>query len=640
MALTQAVRDPTPAVNRPEITAWEPGEPLPSLERLASTFHLTNFEKMILVLCAGPEIDGEIALQFAKLHMDSRAKFPTFDIALRVFPDADWAAIMPDSNLRHYQLISVQSSENSSLLTSQIRIPERILHFLLGFNSTTDTIIDYLVTRANVTAPLAPSHRKHVMHIKEICEKHPRMAQLPAFVLQSQDITNSLIVAQNVCQDMGLGLFRIPGDTIPTKASDEKILSGILSRECFLAGNALFMDAFDVDEPTKKTIARFAGRTTVPLMFIGSRDSKSFSFDKPVRFIELKRPTKQEQREMWRECLKENLPNEDVRLLYISQIDKIASAFNLDAVSIEGISKKIAEKQSSKKGYDPLLLPSLLQNSTYNLTKNRLGDLAEEIIAVAKMDDIILPSSRKQILKTISHHFKNRHKVYDEWGFARKLNRGLGIVALFAGESGTGKTMAAEAIANELGTDIYRIDLSMIASKYIGETEKNLKQIFDAAETKECILFFDEADTLFGKRSEVKDSHDRYANLQVGYLLQRIESYDGIAILATNFKKSLDSAFVRRIRFIVDFPFPDEYSREQIWRRIFPPSVPLDNLDYEFLARLAITGGNIRNIALNAAFLAVEEGTKVSMSQIKRAAEEEYAKLGRTMTTAEVGNWP
>jgi SpoVK/Ycf46/Vps4 family AAA+-type ATPase len=200
--------------------------------------------------------------------------------------------------------------------------------------------------------------------------------------------------------------------------------------------------------------------------------------------------------------------------------------------------------------------------------------------------------------------------------------------------------MAAEALANELAMDIYRIDLSMVASKYIGETEKNLKQIFDAAETRECILFFDEADSLFGKRSEVRDSHDRYANMQVGYLLQRIESYDGIAILATNFKKSLDPAFTRRVRFIIDFPFPDEKSREQIWRGIFPPAVPVDSIDLKFLSRLSITGGSIRNIALNAAFLAAGDNAPVRMSHIRAAAEEEYAKLGRVMSTAEIGTWP
>jgi SpoVK/Ycf46/Vps4 family AAA+-type ATPase len=296
--------------------------------------------------------------------------------------------------------------------------------------------------------------------------------------------------------------------------------------------------------------------------------------------------------------------------------------------------------QGKETGFDPRRLYSLLQNSTYRLAKTRLGDLAEEIMPIARIDDIILPESRKAMIRAIALHSKHRRKVYDEWGFAKKSTRGLGIIALFSGESGTGKTMAAESIANELRADLYRIDLSMVASKYIGETEKNLRQIFDAAETKECILFFDEADALFGKRSEVKDSHDRYANLQVGYLLQRIESFDGVVILATNFKKSLDPAFMRRVRFIIDFPFPDEKSREEIWQHIFPENVPLAALDYKFLSRLSVTGGSIRNIALNSAFLAAEEGGPVSMNHIKRAAEDEYNKLGRVMSAAEIGKWP
>lgn len=623
-----------------KLPVWTHGEPLPSLEILSNTFHLTSFERMILVLCTGAEIDGEISVLCSKLYKNPSTKFPTFDIATRAFPGADWEAILPDSHLRRYQLITLHSYDDVPLITSTLRIQEHILHYLLGFNAVMDSTLDYLVRPVRMTAPVAPSHRERVSDIVAFYEKNPNKTKLPIFLLWGPDAESSLIVAQNACEELGLGLWNIPGDLIPSKTPEEKLLSGLLSRECFLSGSALYIDAVDVDESAKRTIARFAGRSVVPLVFLGTRDSWSFVSDKPTITLALKRPSKEDQRQMWKECLGRYMRNDNTKSHCLAEIDRIANMYNLDAVSIEGISKKISSMQDSKEGYDPLRLYSLLQSSAYKLTKNRLGDLAEEIIPVARIDDIILPVSRKNMIKTIALHFRHRRKVYDEWGFAKKSSRGLGIIALFSGESGTGKTMAAEALANELGTDIYRIDLSMVASKYIGETEKNLRQIFDAAETKECILFFDEADSLFGKRSEVRDSHDRYANMQVGYLLQRIESYDGIVILATNFKKSLDSAFIRRVRFIIDFPFPDEASREEIWRGIFPSSVPLDPLDYGFLAKLSITGGSIRNIALNAAFLAAEEGTSVLMAHVKRAAEEEYNKLGRTMSTAEVGDWP
>src|SRR5277367_2287476 len=219
--------------------------------------------------------------------------------------------------------------------------------------------------------------------------------------------------------------------------------------------------------------------------------------------------------------------------------------------------------------------------------------MAQRIEPVAQWDDLVLPPGEKGMLQEISSHVRHRSKVYENWGFGATSRRGLGISALFAGQSGTGKTMAAEVLANDLRLDLYRIDLASVVSKYIGETEKNLRRIFDAAEDGGAILFFDEADALFGKRSEVKDSHDRYANIEVNYLLQRMESYRGLAILTTNMKSALDTAFLRRLRFVVQFPFPDVAQRAAIWRRVFAKGVPTEGLDADKLARINVAGGNI-----------------------------------------------
>ena len=241
--------------------------------------------------------------------------------------------------------------------------------------------------------------------------------------------------------------------------------------------------------------------------------------------------------------------------------------------------------------------------------------------------------------RQIAAHLKHRFEVYDSWGFAGKGARGLGISALFAGESGTGKTMAAEVLANELHLDLYRIDLSSTVSKYIGETEKNLRRLFDAAEDSGAILLFDEADALFGKRSEVKDSHDRYANIEVSYLLQRMEAYLGLAILTTNQKSALDTAFARRLRFSVQFAFPDQAQREQIWRCVFPSATPRGNIDYAKLSRLSVAGGSIRNIAINAAFLAAQAREPIEMSHLLGAARGEAAKRERPLSDAEIKGW-
>jgi SpoVK/Ycf46/Vps4 family AAA+-type ATPase len=240
-------------------------------------------------------------------------------------------------------------------------------------------------------------------------------------------------------------------------------------------------------------------------------------------------------------------------------------------------------------------------------------------------------------LRDIASQVKNRHRVYREWDLATKMPRGRGISALFSGPSGTGKTMAAEVLANELQLYLYRVDLSGVVSKYIGETEKNLRRVFDAAEGSGVVLFFDEADALFGKRSEVKDSHDRYANVEIDYLLQRMEEYRGLAILATNLRSHLDSAFLRRLRFVVELPAPDADLRKRIWERALPAAAPTENLDWETLARLRITGGNIRNIAVNAAFLAAERDEAIGMRHLMQAAMQEYVKEERLLSAGEFG---
>jgi SpoVK/Ycf46/Vps4 family AAA+-type ATPase len=251
----------------------------------------------------------------------------------------------------------------------------------------------------------------------------------------------------------------------------------------------------------------------------------------------------------------------------------------------------------------------------------------------------VLPAFQLQTLRDIAAQSRHRTQVYQSWGFASKGERGLGVSALFAGVSGTGKTMAAEVLARELRLDLYRIDLSQVVSKYIGDTEKNLRRVFDAAEAGGAVLLFDEADALFGKRSEVKDSRDRYANIEISYLLQRMETYRGLAILTTNMKSVLDVSFLRRIRFVAQFPFPDAALRAEIWRRIFPARTPVENLDLNKLARLNVAGGAIRNIALSAAFLAAEAGEPVRMRHMLRAARGEYAKMEKQLTESEVRDW-
>jgi SpoVK/Ycf46/Vps4 family AAA+-type ATPase len=284
-------------------------------------------------------------------------------------------------------------------------------------------------------------------------------------------------------------------------------------------------------------------------------------------------------------------------------------------------------------------LGSALWEACREQARPRLEDLTQRITPIASWDDIVLAEQQLRTLKEIAAHVRHRTRVYETWGFAEKGERGLGISALFAGPSGTGKTMAAEVLARDLRLDLYRIDLSQVVSKYIGETEKNLRRVFDAAEDGGAVLLFDEADALFGRRSEVKDSHDRYANIEVSYLLQRMEAYRGLAILTTNMKNAMDPAFLRRIRFVVVFPFPEVAQRAAIWGRVFPSRAPTEGLDPQRLARLGVSGGSIRNIAMSAAFLAADADEPVRMGHLLRATRSEYAKLEKPLTDAEIGEW-
>ena len=268
-----------------------------------------------------------------------------------------------------------------------------------------------------------------------------------------------------------------------------------------------------------------------------------------------------------------------------------------------------------------------------------LAALARKVVPCHDWDDLVLPPGTTAQLREICDQAHHAELVYGRWGFGRKLSLGKGLNVLFCGAPGTGKTMAADVIAGDLGLDLYKIDLSRVVSKYIGDTEKNLDRIFNAAESSNAVLHFDEADTLCGKRSQVKDAHDRYANIEVGYLLQKMEEYEGIAILSTNLRSNMDEAFTRRLRFIVEFPFPEESDRYRIWKGHFPAEAPRGgDIDLEFLARqFRIAGGNIRNIVLNASFLAASAGTAIGMCHLVRGTRRELAKMGRDCPPAEFG---
>jgi hypothetical protein len=395
-------------------------------------------------------------------------------------------------------------------------------------------------------------------------------------------------------------------------------------REAALGDSVLLIDLTGMESSQMRTVAAFLETLGSPV-WVASTETLPLASKAFVR-LEIPQPSYAEQRQIWQAVLG---PLADE---INGDLDHLVAQFKLSPADIEAAVTTTRTLRDQD-------LPQSLWDACRRQARPRLDDLTQRIETAATWDDLVLPEGQHQILIDIAAQVRQRTRVYETWGMAERNRRSLGISVLFSGPSGTGKTLAAEVLANELHLDLYRIDLALVVSKYIGETEKNLRRVFAAAEDSGAILLFDEADALFGKRSEVKDSHDRYANIEVSYLLQRMEAYRGLAILTSNLKSALDPAFLRRIRFVVNFPFPDPAQRAEIWLRMFSAQVPCENLDWHKLSKLNIAGGNIRNIALNAAFIAADAGEPVRMGHLLRAARSEYAKLEKTLSEAEISGW-
>jgi len=625
----------TSALQR-SIQAAEDAMPTPAaLDRLSHLFNLSPFEQDVLLLCAGFEMDARFLQLCATAQGDSQRAYPTFSLALAALGNPHWNALMPTAPLRHHHLIEVGQSH--SLTLSPLRIDERILHYLTG-GQYLDTRLFGIVQPLNTTGTLVPSQQQQIESIATILSDALTQEQPPIIQLCGSEIQSKRALIAAVCDRLQLQPWSLSAPLVPALPAELDQFCRLWARETLLNRSILLLDCEDWDaEPTQLArIMRFVEQTP-SLLFLSSRDRLSPP-QRPAIAIHLHKPTAPEQHHLWHSALTTQRPDLNGKLA--PQIDTIVSQFNLNATTINtvctGLNTLSSEDTSGDREHT---LFTQIWDACRLQSRPRFDDLAQHIEPRADWHDLVLPSAQTQTLYEAAAHVRQRAMVYEKWGFGDKGSRGLGISALFAGASGTGKTLAAEVLAHELKLDLYRIDLSSVVSKYIGETEKNLRQVFDAAEDGGAILLFDEADALFGKRSEVKDSRDRYANIEVSYLLQRMECYPGLAILTTNLKSAIDPAFMRRIRFVVQFPFPDATQRAEIWRRVFPKNTPTQDLNPLKLAQLNIAGGNIRNIALNAAFLAADTSEVVQMKHLLQAAKTEYAKLEKSLTESEISGW-
>lgn len=624
------------------------------VSRVVRDFRLSSFDADVLVLALAPEIDLRYERIYAYLQDDVTRKRPTVELALNLFCQSAEAKL--DQRARFYSyapmlrngLIHISPDSNqpdAPFLAHTIRLDEQIARALLGqagLDPRLTPFCDFSVPAADraalpIESELVPVLRRLI--VQSASTVFRAYFQGPADIEKQN-------VAEGLAASMGRPLLRVQIDRIADKGEFEQLVRLVL-REARMSNSLLCVYGVDEFEGTeggwrRQYFFQALSEYTGTVILAGHRNWESQSFcGYTVTPIDFEAPAYEARAFLWKTTLERLSPTIDPVIP-----NTLAARFKLTAAQIAQAASSAslgaqwnAAKSSSQGSELPTgVVPSLedLSSAARSQCGHELSSLAPKIKSKYQWSDIVLPADQLEQLREICSQANNRHIVYDDWGFERKLSLGKGLNVLFCGPPGTGKTMAAEVIAHDLQLDLYRIDLSQVVSKYIGETEKNLSRIFGAAENSNAILFFDEADALFGKRSEVRDSHDRYANIEISYLLQKMEEYAGVSILATNLRQNLDDAFVRRLQFIVEFPFPDEEYRLRIWETVFPRETPLaDDVHFDLLAReVRLAGGNIKNMALAAAFYAAGAGERVRMEHLIQAVHREHQKLGRSWNSA------
>ncbi|MGP4047390.1 ATP-binding protein [Streptomyces sp. 2A115] len=595
------------------------------LDALVACFGLTPFERDLVLLTAAYELDATTAARCAAASGDPERAYPTFSLALAALAEPHWSALTPVAPLRRWRVVELDDA--SRLTLSRLRLDERILHFLLG-SPYLDARLHGQLRRTPVPEELPPSYDLAASRVATAWTTGARPDAPMLVEVVGGDLRSRADISAAAAARSGLGLYSMSAEDIPTDAAERDRLARLWQREAILLPAALLVEAGELDRDQHAATDAFLAGAAVPVI-VSSPDPRRTDRPHGER-VSVPRLDDEEQLGLWAGAF------EDVVDIGEGELRSLVAQFQLPPHVVRSAAAAVRRDLPGEDEFDA---GRLAWRAGLNEARIGMDELGRRIEPEAGWNDLVLHERQTSVLREIVAHVRQRATVHQEWGFAATLRRGLGVTALFAGGSGTGKTLAAEVMAKELGLDLFIIDLSQVVSKYIGETEKNLRKVFDAAEAGGALLLFDEADALFGKRSEVKDSHDRYANLEVSYLLMRMEAYRGLAILTTNMKKALDTAFMRRIRFVVDFPFPAEHERAEIWRRVLPPQTPTKGIEPELLAQLTVAGGSIRNIALSGAFLAAEEGDRLQMRHMLAAARTEYLKLERSLTSGEVRGW-
>jgi SpoVK/Ycf46/Vps4 family AAA+-type ATPase len=619
------------------------------LVRLARLCQLTSFEVQCLVICAGPELDRRYEKVYGYLQDDVTRKRPSVALAIDLLcgsAEEKIAARMffdPQAPLFRYHLCRLAGSTDdipASLLSRSLVVDDRVVDFLLGrqrVDARLDEAVRLVMPDEAASAVVDEEIEARIRRVVEARDEALDGGRHnTTFHLFGPPGSGKRALAETVCRRLQIPLLVVDLERLLAHAATPGDAIRLLAREAMLLPAALCLENIDAilnDSAKRATHGKpllAACRSFSRLTFlVGSRPwvPPDLTAEEPFFAVPVDLPALGASQSVWESSAR-------AASAAIGDVDfgSLASRFRIGTSQIRDVLVIAGHLARWRSPSDARIAMRDLDDACRAIGATQLATLSRKVEPRNGWDELVLPQPTLEQLQELCDHATYRHVVLGEWGFDAKLPLGRGLSALFCGPPGTGKTMAAQVIAGALRLDLYRIDLSQVVSKYIGETEKNLRQVFDQAEAMHAILFFDEADALFGKRSEVKDAHDRYANIEVGYLLQKMEEFDGIAILATNARQNLDEAFVRRLRFIVEFPFPDEEHRRRIWQVTFPRHAPLSpEVDFAGLAReVRLAGGHIRNIGLAAAFSAASAGTPIEMGHLVAAARREFEKLGRS----------
>ena len=588
--------------------------------RLVAAFRLSPFERDSLLVAIGWELDSSVARVLTEAGCSVDGRGVLLAPLLAQHPDAHWSAASPTAPLSRWRLLAFDDRDR---LSTPARVDQRVLLGALGV----PTVDRPLLERGQP----AELHERPLPAVERAARSvAARWAddETAAVQIVGPDGDALADVAAMAAAAAGYRLWRVDTRALPRSAEELDWFARSIERELVLGDVLVALDTTDADaddDPTgRSALHALVDRAAVPMAVLARAPSSHRARPSPA--VEVERSTATERAERWTLHL-----GAGARAMN-GAVEDVAYAFPLSAAAIRQAAADVAFSDAPP--------AQALWTAARNQARRGLDGLAQLLTGTVGWDDLVVPETARRTLEEIACHVRRRPTVHDEWGFADRDGGIMAVTALFHGPSGVGKTLAARVLGAELGLDVYRVDLSQTVSKYVGETEKNLRRIFDAAEAASAVLLFDEADALFGKRSEVQDAHDRYANLEVSYLLQRLETYRGLAILTSNLPANIDGGFVRRLRYRVAFPFPDTAARQAIWRRVFPPRAPTAELDVAVLARLSVSGASIASIALGAAVLAADEGGPIGMGHVRRAAASEYAKLDRQLTPVELAGWP